>query len=192
MKWRLALAAVAAIVVAVVVLATWRPFPSDQTPAGAYLRVALAMTEDRPEAVFPYLETEAQWACITIRDLRKKTMDRVASSYPEAQRAPLAQAYGEDARAAGGEAVFVRLAKERGWLARLRRDLSGVARVEIEGERASVVTARGTRYPFRRRDNGMWGMTTYTADLEAEAQRAARDLSVVDAAAQDFERAKGR
>ena len=50
-----------------------------------------------------------------------------------------------------------------------RRDLSGVARVEIEGERASVVTARGTRYPFRRRDNGIWGLTLFTAELMAEA-----------------------
>ncbi len=169
-----------------------RPFPSDQTPEGAYLRIAKALGEDHPDGVFPYLETEAQWACITIRDTRKKALDRVLAAYPEPQRAELVRAYEADARAVGGEIVFVRIAKEKGWLARLRRDLSGVARVEIDGERASVVTARSTRYAFRRRDNGIWGMTMFTAELDAEAQKASRDLSVVSAAADDFERAKNR
>ena len=36
-------------------------------------------------------------------------------------------------------------------IARLRRDLSGIGKVEVTGERATVETARGTRYPFRRR-----------------------------------------
>jgi hypothetical protein len=82
------------------------------------------------------------------------------------------------------------MARERGFLARLRRDLSGAVRVDVEGERASVVTARGTRYAFRRRENGIWGMTLFTAELSAEAERAARDLSVVTAAADDYDRAK--
>jgi len=189
---RLALLAAVALVALLVYQLMKRPFPSDQTPEGAYLRIALAISEDRLETAFPYLETEAQWACFTLRDARKKALERVTASYPEPQKSELAAAYGPDARAAGGEAVFVRIAKERGWIARLRRDLSGVARVEVEGERASVVTARGTRYPFRRRDNGIWGLTTFTADLEAEAQKASRDLAMVNAAADDYERAKNR
>jgi hypothetical protein len=189
---RLALLASVALVALVVYQLMKRPFPSDQTPQGAYLRIALGMSEDRPEVAFPYLETEAQWACFTIRDTRKKTLERVLASYPDPQKSELGAAYGPDAAATGGEAVFVRIAKERGWIARLRRDLSGIARVEIDGERASVVTARGTRYAFRRRDNGIWGMTMFTADLEAEAQKASRDLAMVTAAAEDFERAKNR
>lgn len=62
--------------------------------------------------------------------------------------------------------------------------------VEIEGARATVVTARGTRYPFRRRDNGIWGLTIFTAELMDEAKRASRDLDVVEAAAADYARAK--
>jgi hypothetical protein len=87
--------------------------------------------------------------------------------------------------------VFALFAEEKGWTTRLRRDLSGVAKVEVEGVRASVVTARGTRYPFRRRENGIWGLTLFTAELVAESERAARDLAVVNAAADDYERAKG-
>ena len=39
---------------------------------------------------------------------------------------------------------------------------------------------------FRRRENGIWGLTMFTAELQAEAERASRDLEVVDAAARDY------
>jgi hypothetical protein len=52
------------------------------------------------------------------------------------------------------------------------------------------VTARGTRDGFRRRENGIWGLTLFTADLVAEAERAARDAEVVEKAAADYERGK--
>jgi hypothetical protein len=51
-----------------------------------------------------------------------------------------------------------------------------------------VITARGTRYPFRRRENGMWGLTLFTAELVAEAEKAARDFDVVKRAADDYAR----
>jgi hypothetical protein len=184
--------AVAAVAALVAFLILKRPFPPDTTPDGAYLRIAYAIGEERPRDAFAYQETEAQWACFTIRDLRKKALDRARTSYPEAERATLAAAYESDALAADGADVFAQIAKRRGWIARLRRDLSGVAHVDVDGERATVVTVRGTRYTFRRRDNGIWGMTLFTADLAAEAERAARDLSVVAAAADDYDRAKHR
>ena len=156
------------------------------------MRIAHSVMDERFADIFPYLETEAQWACFTIRDMRKKALDRVRASYPEPQRTELVHAYEGNALAADGSDVFVNEARARGWIARLRRDMSGVVRVEQDGERASVITARGTRYPFRRRDNGIWGLTIFTADLQAEAQRASRDLSVVSSAADDFDRAKTR
>jgi hypothetical protein len=191
-KRTLALGIALLVAVVLVWLLTKKPFPSDRTPEGAYLRVALAITEDRPKNAFPYLETEAQWACFTIRDLRRNALERVQRSYPEPDRTTLKATYAEDALAPDGADVFAQMAARRGWIARLRRDLSGVARVDVEGERASVVTARGTRYAFRRRDNGIWGMTMFTAELAAEAERAARDLSLVTSAADDYERAKNR
>jgi len=170
----------------------YRPFPSDKTPEGAYMRISRAIMEERARDAFPYLETDAQWACFTIGDLRKKALDRVRGSYPDSEKPQLVRAYEPFAVAPDGADVFARMAKERGFIARMRRDLSGVVRVEVEGERASVVTARGTRYAFRKRENGIWGLTMFTAELEAEASRAARDLSVVNEAADDFDRAKNR
>jgi hypothetical protein len=66
-----------------------------------------------------------------------------------------------------------------------------VASVERNAERATVQTARGTRYPFRiRPENGIWGLTLFTAELVQEAERAARDFQLIDRAAADYERAR--
>jgi hypothetical protein len=169
-----------------------RPFPPENTPEGAYARVALFVAEGRMRDAFPYLETEAQWAAYTIRDVRRKACVRVRASYPSGERERLVAAWTEEGDAADGSDVFALLAAWRGWIARLERDLSGANHVDVRGERATVVTARGTRYPFRRRDNGIWGLTIFTAELEAEAERATRDLEVVELAAQDYERASRR
>jgi hypothetical protein len=163
-----------------------RPFPPDTTPEGAYARIALAIAERRPRDAFAYLETEAQWASYTIRDARRNGCDRVRATYPPEERGKLLDAWGDYAAAPDGADVFALLATRRGWIGRLERDLSGAAHTEVEGERATVVTGRGTRYPFRRRENGIWGLTIFTAELDAEAQKAARDLEVVEHAAADY------
>jgi hypothetical protein len=168
----------------------YKPYPSDHTPEGAYMRIAKQIVEGREAQMFPYLETEAQWASYSIRDARKAALDRAARSYPDDERARLEAQYAPYARAPDGADVFVHYARERLWLARLRKDLSGAAKVEYDGERATLTTARGTRYTFRRRDNGIWGMTMFTAELVAESQRAARDLAEVNRAADDYDRAK--
>ena len=89
-----------------------------------------------------------------------------------------------------GADTWLALAESRGFIARLRKDLSGMKRIEVAGERATVETARGTRYAFRRRDNGIWGLTTFTADLMAEAEKSARDYEMVTKSARDYERAR--
>lgn len=175
-------------------LALWyalrKPFPSDHTPEGAYLRIAKSMSEGHVRDVFPYLETDAQWACFSIRDARKKMRDLVLAHYPEGEKTSTVQAWSEEAAAPDGSDVFVVLARKHGWEPRLRRDLSGIVNVEVQGERASITTARGTRYPFRRRDNGIWGLTLFTAELTQEREKAARDLAVIEASAADYARAR--
>ncbi|MBL9026906.1 MAG: hypothetical protein JNL21_32220 [Myxococcales bacterium] len=161
-------------------------FPPDTTPEGAYLRIAYALSHGNAPMVFPYLEDAAQHAAYTIRDYRKQARDLVQRDFPEPERSRLVALYAAHADAADGSDVFVSMANEHGWLGRLRKDLSGVASVDVQGERATVVTARGTRYAFRRRDNGIWGLTLFTGELVAEAERAARDFDVVKKAAEDY------
>jgi hypothetical protein len=167
-------------------------YPSDRTPQGAYLRIVTAVNRGRPEEFFAYTEETAQQEAYTIRDYRKKAMALIVASYPEAERTSWLERYQKYASAADGADVFGIYARERGWLDRLRRDMSGSVRVEEQGERATVVTARGTRYPFRRRPNGIWGTTLFTASLTSEAERAARDYLMIEKAAQDYQRAKPR
>lgn len=161
-------------------------FPPDTTPEGAYLRLVLAVGDDHLERAFAYLETDAQHACFTLFDYERRAWGLVAASYPEPERTRLLAQYRLAHDAPDGESFFAKLAHARGWVDRLRRDLSGIARVETSGERATIETARGTRYPFRKRDNGIWGTTLFTAELREGAQRAARDFSVVERAAADY------
>lgn len=181
-------ASVAAI--AVGYLLVHRPYPPDTTPEGAYMRIAKSVTQDDPKSFFAYLETEAQWACYTLRDMRRKARDLVNASYPEPQKSELATQYAPFADAPDGSDVFAYVYRTRNWSRRLRKDLSGIDRVDTEGDRASVVTVGGTRWPFRRRDNGIWGITIFTAELLADAEKATRDLAVVEAAAKDYDRLK--
>lgn len=168
----------------------WITYPSDRTPEGAYLRVMSAVNRGSPQAMFPYIETAAQHAAFTIRTYRKQARERVLGAYPEPERTRLAEQYQAEAEAPDGADVFALYAERRGWMDRLRRDLSGVEKVEIQGDRATVETVRGTRYPFRRRENGIWGLTLFTAVLTAEAEKAARDAGIIDQAAADYERVR--
>jgi hypothetical protein len=180
-----------AVVVEIGTKATGRkPFPPETDPAGAYARIALAVADRRPKDIFPYLETEAQWASFSLQKERKEACDKVRTNYPTGEQEKLLDTWKAEGDAADGPDAFARLAVTRGWIGRLERDLSGVDHVETHGDRATVVTARGTRYPFRRRENGIWGLTIFTAELTAEAERATRDLDVVEKAARDYDRAK--
>jgi hypothetical protein len=174
---------------ALAALASALRYPSDKTPEGAYLRVAKSVNLGRPRDFFAYIETEAQHAAYTIRDYRRKARDRVLAAYPEPERSDLSRKYEALAAAPDGADVFAIFSEERGFLSLLRRDMSGIAKVDLSGERATVETVRGTRYAFRRRENGIWGLTLFTAVLVAEAEKAARDLSVIEKASTDYERA---
>ncbi|MFO0762609.1 MAG: hypothetical protein U0359_39585 [Byssovorax sp.] len=165
-------------------------FPPETTPQGAYLRVVLSISQGDPRDCFAYLEDEAQHAAYTIRDYRKKAFDRVSQAYPEPERTRLMDAYKVQASAPDGADIWAEMAQRKGWINRLRKDLSGALKVEVTGERATIETARGTRYAFRKRQNGIWGLSIFTAELLAEAERAARDAEVVEKAAADYERGK--
>lgn len=182
---------VAAIAVAAVALAFHQPFPADGTPEGAYARIAKAIAEQRDADVFAYLEQDAQDAAFSIRDMRRLACAAIEKSYPAgAERDDLLAAYRPDAETKDGPAEFLLLDKRHGFVALLRKDLSGIANVETKGDRATITTARGTRYSFRRRPNGMWGLTLFSAEMLADSERAARDLASVRAAAEDYARAK--
>lgn len=167
---------------------TWATYPSDRTPKGAYLRVVRAVNETDPAAFFAYIEEAAQHACYSIRDYRKKGLQIIRNDFPPEKRSDLEQSYEKFATAPDGADVFARLAKEYGWLDQLRKDMSAVASVEVVGPRATVETVKGTRYAFRRRPNGIWGLTAFTPTLVEESEKAARDYKLLLKAAEDYRR----
>jgi hypothetical protein len=119
-----------------------------------------------------------------MRIARHLSRKLILETYPEPARAAALATLKDSS--ASGEAWFVAEAESRSWFTRLRRDLSPPEQVEEVGERAVVVTARGTRYPFRKRENGIWGLTVFTADLVAESTRASRDLAMIRKSAEDY------
>ncbi len=163
-------------------------FPPDTTPEGAYLRIAAAIASDDPAGCFSYLEEDAQHAAFSIHDYSHKSASRIEAAYPPPARERALASYRPLADAGGGDGVWALLARDRGWIGRLRRDLSGIDNVETHQGRATITTARGTRYSFRKRPNGMWGLTLFTVELQAEAERLARDWEQIDRAAADYER----
>ena len=183
--------AIAAAVVVIAAAAIWWAvrFPPDTTPEGAYMRIAFAISRGQPEECFAYLEEDAQHATFSIADYGKKASARIREAYPDGAREQALAPYAAMAAAPNPPALWATMAAERGWIRRLRRDLSGVAEVEVSGERATVITARGTRYPFRRRPNGIWGLTLFSAELVGEAEHLARDWDLIQRAASDYERA---
>ncbi len=164
-------------------------FPPDTTPEGAYMRIAHAVSRGKPDDCFAYLEEEAQHGAISIADYASQINKRIEQSYPEPERSEALARYAGMASSERGAGTWALLADQRGWIGRLRRDLSGVESVEIVGERATIVTSRGTRYPFRRRPNGIWGLTIFTVELTTESERLARDWTSIQAAAKDYQRA---
>ncbi|MEQ9325335.1 MAG: hypothetical protein RIF41_39575 [Polyangiaceae bacterium] len=193
-KRRRVRAVVVAVVVVVIAIGSWRllRFPPDTTPEGAYMRVARAIREDAPENAFAYLEQDAQHACFTIVGYAGKARERIVAAYPEPERSEALARYEPLAATGDGPKLFAHIAKRAGFVDRLRRDLSGVASVTVEGDRATVVTARGTRYPFRRRPNGIWGLTLFTAELTQRAEHLARDWELIQSAAADYQRSGAR
>jgi hypothetical protein len=185
-------AGVAAAVPLVWYTLAWLSYPNDREREGAYLRVVSAVNRGKPAEFFAYTETRAQHACYTILDYRRKAAARVERAYPEPARTRFIEAHRAIANAPDGSDVFAIFADRHGWVDRLRKDMSGIDSVEVAGERATVQTVKGTRYPFRRRDNGIWGLTLFTPTLDAEAQRAARDYERIVKASRDYERDRSR
>jgi hypothetical protein len=188
MRWRRWLVTV--VVLVATYLVAWKLYPTDRTPKGAYYRVTTAVNRGQPLELFPYLETAAQHAAFTIHKYSVDAVKRIDAAYPAESGQRERDRFLALATREPGPGVFEWYADKYAWMDQLRRDLSGVANVEIAGERATVETVRGTRYAFRLRDNGMWGLTLFTARLVADAEKIARDYSVIDAAASDYERAK--
>ena len=171
-------------------LAEWDRYPSDRTPEGAYLRIVSGVNRGQPQELFAYIELGAQHACFSISDYRRRSQKLVERDYPPALRAAVLLPYQAEAATTDGPELFEVYARNHAWIERLSRDLSGIAEVVVEGERATIVPARGTRYPFRRRPNGIWGLTWFTATLQLDAEKAARDYSLIESSAADYRRTR--
>jgi hypothetical protein len=192
-RWALlGLAALAVGLVALFVVRAFSSLPPETQPEGAYVRVAERISGGEERRVFALLDDRAKDACDRLWKARREASNRVDGAYPEPERTRLLEKYKPVAGAESAEEAWDVLAVRRGWIALLRKDLSGVTKVVVDdaggGEAATIETARGARYPFAKRANGTWGLSLFTAELVDDAWRAERDLEVIQKAAADYER----
>jgi len=200
----LGVAGAAALGVGTLLIVRLGPEPPAGTPEGAYVRIARALSEGNAKGVYAYLDDDARTACVTIWHDRKEASDLVERSYPEepppgtktveppSDRKHLLEEYKVHAAATDGADIWIDLAERRGYIGRLRRDLSAIAKVERDGDRATIETAHGTRYEFKKRSDGLWGLTLFTEDLVHDRDRAERDLEMIRRAAADYDRVRER
>lgn len=167
----------------------WATYPSDKTPTGAYLRVVRAVNQAEPAAFFAYTEEAAQHACFSVRDFRRQALDLVERHFPAQEQQKWREEFARFAEAPDGADVFALFTHKYGWLDQLRKDMSGIAKVDVSGPRATVQTVKGSRYAFRLRPGGIWGLTAFTPVLVEEAEKAARDFKQIEKAAADYQRA---
>lgn len=179
--------AVVALLLAVYV----RRYPADTTPEGAYLRFAKHLELGQPEAAFSYLEVDARDAVYVMARARTDALAKVRASFPPAEASSFGESYGSLATGDDGPKAFARYAEPRGWVRRLAKDLSPIDHIETDADRATVVTKKGTRYPFRKGRDGRYGFTPFTAELVAQAQQAVRDRELVERSAADYDRRRG-
>ncbi len=176
--------AVGALLAAVYV----RRYPEKTTPEGAYLRLAKHLELGEPELAFSYLEVDARDAAYVMAKARTEALARVRATFPAEEARAFSESYGALATGDDGPRAFARYAEPRGWLRRLAKDVSPIDHIEADGDRATVVTRKGTRYPFHRDRDGRYGLTSFTAELVAQANHAVRDREVIERSAVDYER----
>jgi hypothetical protein len=164
-----------------------QPFPSDQTPEGAYARVTLAINDRRWTDIFPYLDDRSQWALHTIARERRVSRETVVQ-FPPDVRAGFETILADATTQNEGAEVFVAMAFKHHWLEDLARDLSKIDHIEGSGDTRLLVTAHGARYPFVRRKGGIWGLATWRETFEQEAERATRDRARIEKARDDLSR----
>ena len=124
-----------------------------------------APTVKRNRLLIPEIESYEAFRRIAQNAIDVLDLPPIGSGEPEPEEGYTPEEQPVEADAPDGADVFALHAKRNGWLARLRRDLSGIKKVEEVGDRAPIETVHGTRYPFRRRENGIWGLTLFTATL---------------------------
>lgn len=169
--------------------------PAPTSPEGAYVRVAARISSGDAKGVYALLDDRARDACARLSRARKEASALVESTFPEPDRTRLLAEYEPIASAADLEGVWLALSSARGYATNLRRDLSGVASVERDVEAdgaATIVTARGARYPFTRRSDGTWGLSLFTEEIVTDAWRAERDLEIIQASSADYARVPPR
>jgi len=137
--------------------------------------------------LFRVIDQRARHAMASIQQDRSEARRLVRASYPPATRDETLRSLGDAAGATSAADLFARRC-DGACLAGLVDVLRAPASVQRDGDDATISTVHGGTFRMHRGNDGWWGLVWHTDELEAERNRAARDLEQIRANASVYER----
>lgn len=163
------------------------PDPDPRGIEGA-IAAALSQVEARdPARLFRLVDQRARHAMASIQQDRAAAGQLVRASYPPELREQTLRSLGDAASARSATELFAQRCDEECFVG-LAQVLRAPANIERTGDEATISTFHGDTLRMHRGGDGWWGIVWHTTELEAERNRASRDLEQIRANAHVYER----
>lgn len=163
------------------------PDPRELEGAIAYL--AVAIERDDPAMLFRAVDARARHAMISIVADRQKAAELIRADYPAEEREAALAELGDAATIDDAPALFA-LRCDSTCRSELSAKLGAPTERRREGDELVVTTVRGGTLRFHRAEgeNAWYGWVWQTEALDAERDRANRDLRQIEQNAETYRR----
>ncbi len=161
--------------------------PDPHTLEGALGYAALALERDDGTMLFRVVDARARHALISIVHDRREAADVIRAAYPDDAQQEALASLGDAADAEDAANLFVTRCGET-CRAEILGSLGAPRTSERQGDEMHVETARGTLRLYRASDDDWWGIVWKTDELDAERDRASRDLRMITSNAETYRR----
>lgn len=151
--------------------------PDPRTVEGAIEAAADAVERRDARALYRLIDVRSRHALEGIHDANSRARTLIERDYPDAQAAAALKRLGPPA--ADAEALFAQRC-DATCLADFAAKLGAPERIEAQGEVTVVTTVRGSRLHMYSVDGGWYGLLWRRQQLEAERDRASRDLKQIE------------
>ncbi len=162
--------------------------PDPRTIDGMMGYAALAIERDDPEMLFKVIDERARHALISIVADRQAAAALIRAHYPAADQAGALQSLGDALDLEDAWQLFAARCDQacrRAW----STELGAVQTKTADGEEWRVTTTRGAEVRvYREHEGEWWGLVWRTAELDAERDRANRDLEMIRQNAETYQR----
>ena len=164
--------------------------PDPRNIRGAIEAAMADIAADEGEQLYLHIDERARHALGGIVVARHKAKKVIESSYPPSERAAALSALGDGAIARNAAALFA-MRCPRACMKEMERNLGAPAEQKFEGNDVIVRTVRGTTTELHLGSDTWYGVVWHTAELMAERDRAARELTQIEENAALYRKQRG-